>query len=390
MTSFRARTTTARAASVRSNRLIVDQIDPLHLVPGGVDTCIHDLVQYSPSGTISLVGVTRDASMLGRWHGVDFAGKRVQFFPVATLDRGRGNGKKVPESFRLALGLVRYRAHLVGWHTVQTHRVETGLVVRLLLRPIKRVQFIHNDSNGLTGSDSDSYWKRARWLYRWLERRTLPSASGVVVFNRTDGPRIAELHKDVVVAQTWYNPAVFQEFRRDVGTRGEAGRVLFVGRLESQKDPLLVLEAFHRFTKSMAGSVLTVVGSGSYETSMRRMAAQLGIESSVEFAGALSRIEVARLMSESSVLLLASHYEGSPRVVAEANAVGLPVVATPGGDPDLYLERSKNGIRTESRDASELAAAMVEAMGYDPVGCVDAAAKRSAPAAIRRLLEVGI
>jgi glycosyltransferase involved in cell wall biosynthesis len=376
----------------RSGRLIIDQIDPAHLVPGGIDTCIHDLVQFAQDEPICLVGVTRTPADVGRWHSIKFAGRRINFFPIAVLDRSnqRGVGKHVPHSARVALGLLRYRRSLSHWDVVQTHRIETGFVTRLLLRPKRRVQFIHNDAGGLTGAQSDSTWRRAGWLYRWIERRTIPSADGVVVFNRTDGPRISKLQRNTVVAQTWFNPEIFGGLPRRSHSNSEGTvRVLFVGRLESQKDPELVIRAFAHLTQIVQEAELTIVGSGSLEPAMRNAAERLGVANNVRFVGAVPRTEVARLMATSSVLLLPSHYEGSPRVIAEANAMGLPVVATPGGDPDRFLESGVNGIRTESRSPVELGTALATAATYNPEACVTSARERSAPTVVHRLLQVG-
>lgn len=96
-----------------TSRLVIDQIDPENLVPGGTDTCIHDLVKFG-NENILIVGVTRSTTMaLGTWHVFPLAGRKICFFPVARIDRTVSTRSlKVPHSFRLALGLARYRRRL--------------------------------------------------------------------------------------------------------------------------------------------------------------------------------------------------------------------------------------------------------------------------------------
>lgn len=391
MARQRRQTRSRSATAGRDQRLIVEQIDPRHLVPGGIDTCIHDIVQYAPEASIALAGITRNPGEVGRWTTVELAGRSIRFFPVAYVNRDerRGVRNAFPHSLRVALGVLRHRRELVGWEVVQTHRVETGLVARMLLQPGRRIQFIHNDSKGLTGENSDSAWRRLGWAYKWIERLTLPSSAGVVIFNRTDGPRVAALQPETLIARTWFNPKVFAGVRRRTLVGEDPFRVLFVGRLESQKDPELVVETFAKLVSRKEAALLTVVGSGSLEEDMRVLAKKLGVAERVDFVGSASRAQVAHYMAESAVLLLPSHYEGSPRVIAEAGAVGLPVVATIGGDPDEYLVRGENGIRVLDREPSSLATAVLEAANYDPAVCIATAAGRSAPAAIERLLNFG-
>lgn len=58
----------------------------------------------------------------------------------------------------------------------------------------------------------------------------------------------------------------------------------------------------------------------------------------------VSRPDVPRLMSAVDLLVLTSHHEGSPMVVKEAVAVGLPVVAVPVGDVTELLNPPQCGI----------------------------------------------
>src|SRR6185295_5597344 len=77
-------------------------------------------------------------------------------------------------------------------------------------------------------------------------------------------------------------------------------------------------------------------GESAYETGLRKMVAELHLESAVRFLGAVSPSRLAELMSEAGVFCLASSREGWPNVVNEALACGAPVVATDiGGVPEM-------------------------------------------------------
>jgi glycosyltransferase involved in cell wall biosynthesis len=368
-------------------RIIIDQIDPERLVPGGTDTCIHDLVKYSETSALAIVGVTEsDSAQLGQWRTARVADESVPFLPVARFSRTRGSRfLRIPHSVRLAWGLVRFRKQIPGG-VLQTHRIETGVVVSAVLRPKRLVQFIHNDSTGLTGGNSDSLWKYLGFLYRACEKIVFRRADQVVLFNQSDSARIKEMYPSLTVAKTWFDPAVFT-LKREQWKSGDPLKVLFVGRLESQKDPSLALATFAEVHKRYPNAQMVFVGEGSLRSTIVSQANDKNIADHVVFAGALSRADVARTMADSTVMLMTSHYEGSPRVMAEAGAVGLPVAATSGADPDHVLDREfGNGVRVAAREPRELASAVLLAANFDPQQCANAVAERSAPVAVSRLL----
>ena len=368
--------------------VIVEHIDPEHLLPGGIDTIVHDIVGFSPAVRFAIVGVSHGtSSTIGQWRPIDFAGRTIPFLQVSALDRSaRVNGPRIPHSMLMALGLLRYR-RLIPRTLMHAHRIETGALLILIGRKTV-VQFIHNDSNGLLGTNSDSVWRHLAWAYRLLERFVLNRASGVAIFNETDGQRIKAIRPDLVITKTWFDPSVFfpQKLRQHQDDRL---RVCWVGRLECQKDPMLAIDVLNELIGIIPTASLRLAGTGALEEQVREHASSLGISEHVEFLGALSRPEVAGLMTTSSVLLLTSHYEGSPTVLVEAAATGLPVVATAQADPDLALVRHTNGIAVDGRDPLDLAKALAEARLYSRAACQQSAQSRSAVILVPRLTNIG-
>jgi glycosyltransferase involved in cell wall biosynthesis len=78
----------------------------------------------------------------------------------------------------------------------------------------------------------------------------------------------------------------------------------------------------------------------------------------------LRRVQVPTIMAAADVMLLTSHYEGSPVSVMEALACGLGVVATPAGDVPAMLASARNA-RVSAFDAIGFADAVEQVAGAD-------------------------
>ncbi|TXS89794.1 glycosyltransferase family 4 protein [Parahaliea aestuarii] len=92
------------------------------------------------------------------------------------------------------------------------------------------------------------------------------------------------------------------------------------------------------------GSTLTIAGTGPERSALQALAEQLGLASSVYFAGRLSREDVARLYAEADVLLNPSRVDNMPNSVLEAMASGLPVVSTAVGGVPYIIEDGVTGL----------------------------------------------
>jgi glycosyltransferase involved in cell wall biosynthesis len=111
--------------------------------------------------------------------------------------------------------------------------------------------------------------------------------------------------------------------------------VLSVGRLETEKNPLLLAEVLDRLDSGHRWR-LVVCGEGPLEPELRERLRALGLEQRSELRGYLA-IDggLMDLYRSSEAFLHVSWTEGLPQVLLEAFAAGVPVVATSvGGVPD--------------------------------------------------------
>jgi len=139
--------------------------------------------------------------------------------------------------------------------------------------------------------------------------------------------------------------AVDTDLFRPRSEGGPAGRdratLVHVSNLDpSPKNPAGILRAIHGLAEQRADFRLLVVGDGPGRGAAERLAGELGLLGGVvSFLGRREPAEVAEILAAADALVLFSDFENSPCVIGEAQACGLPVVASGvGGIPELVGE----------------------------------------------------
>lgn len=139
---------------------------------------------------------------------------------------------------------------------------------------------------------------------------------------------------------------------------GKNKEIAVVGRLQSQKNPLLALEAFCQIEKEFSEYKLVFYGDEELKDKIVIKSREYGIENKVIIYGKTSDIE--NHLAASKVFLLSSDFEGMPNALLEAMAVGIPVVSTdcPCGGPRTVIENESQGILVPCRDPKKMAEAL--------------------------------
>ena len=181
----------------------------------------------------------------------------------------------------------------------------------------------------------DPHWVASHWSHpifarigRWVLRR----ARGIQVDGKMTArslidagfeservhlkPMIpANLDRFLAIARPTHDPA-------------QTPRLLFVGRLATQKNLPMLIDAASRLKARGRSFELLIVGDGPEEARLRAIAAKSGLNGSVRFQNSVSRDEITDVFASADLFVLSSDYEGYPRVLMEAAAAALPVVST--------------------------------------------------------------
>ncbi|WP_412465140.1 glycosyltransferase [Flavobacterium mekongense] len=128
--------------------------------------------------------------------------------------------------------------------------------------------------------------------------------------------------------------------------------ILFLGRLTTVKSPWHLLKAFSLLKNADCNLVFVGDGAPDVLEYMNQLVGQLGLNEKVFFLG--RKANPYQYLKQASVLALSSKYEGTPNVIVEAIACGIPVVSSncTAGLPELMsnslLEKDGDLVITES------------------------------------------
>ena len=204
--------------------------------------------------------------------------------------------------------------------------------------------------------------KRLR-LMRRVAALTRPHVVGVAERMREPLSRIYPRQSvEIIVNGVALDPcgADRAKARRVLGVDRDAPVIGAVGRLEGVKGHDLLIEA----VASMPSTpLLLIVGDGSRRSDLERLARDLGIASRVRFLGHCDN--VAQILPAFDVFCQPSRAEGLPLAVLEAQACGVPVVATDVGDLASAV-CPVSGRLAAPENAAALAGALKAALGGPP------------------------
>lgn len=253
---------------------------------------------------------------------------------------------------------------------VHAHWIVPGGLVAMLVKAVTGTKYI------LTVHGSDVYGLRGA-AYVFLRDRIVAAASAVL-------PVSNHLATSLQLAPDACTVIPMGVDRRDLPARiaherYATSKLLFIGRLAEQKGVDVLLRALAR----VADVHLTVVGEGPERSSLEALALRLDVAERVAFLGHQPREGVIRLLADASVLVIPSRAsahgdrEGTPVVLAEGIAMGVPIIASSIGGLAERIDHGVTGLLVEPGNVNDLAEAL-ECAVRDPEGMLRFAEKARA------------
>ncbi len=216
----------------------------------------------------------------------------------------------------------------------------------------------------------------SKWRWRFvapLIAKTYPRAAQIMTVSRGVADDLAistGLSRGTI--GTIYNPTL----TREISEKAQAPIdhpwlpvaslpvLLSVGRLVPQKDFTTLLKAFAQVRRTHPARLI-ILGEGRERPKLESLASELGIAEDISLPG--FEPNPYAFMSQASLFVLSSAWEGLPNVLIEALSCGCPIVSTdcPSG-PQEILDNGTFGSLVPVGDEKSLAQAIIQTLEHPP------------------------
>lgn len=163
-----------------------------------------------------------------------------------------------------------------------------------------------------------------------------------------------------------HSPIGAKPFFFEVQSDYTSDNIMAMGRFVEIKSPLSTIRAFKIVNDKLPRIRLNFVGAGELWEDAKRLAEELGISDKVNFMGPINQKRQAELFSQTAVFIQHSvtaengDSEGTPVVIIEASASGIPIVSTKhAGIVDIVAD-GKTGYLVAEHDYQDMAAKIID------------------------------
>lgn len=191
------------------------------------------------------------------------------------------------------------------------------------------------------------------WWKRWVQPLIIRGAARVITLSEEQSQMIKTRYGLNDERIRFIGNGVSAEFfalGREEKDFHKPLRLLFVGRLTSQKRPERLIKALAQVASSVN---LELVGDGEDRENLKEMAQGLGLKN-ICFRGRLEGSELLEAYRQADVFVLPSDKEGMPLVLLEAMAAGLPII----GSDVIGIRELVSGVGLLVKDPSAAGFAM--------------------------------
>lgn len=184
-------------------------------------------------------------------------------------------------------------------------------------RPSAFKQFIsihlHERNKKHIGSLATEFWACSKKAASWI-------------FPDDLNEKVKIIHNAIPVEDYQYNSEIREKIRKEYNISKDTHIYAHVGRFMQQKNPIMLINIFEKIIEKDDRAQCWMIGDGPMRNQIENRIEELGLKDKIVLLG--QKNNVAELMQAMDVFVFPSLFEGLSLVMIEAQAAGLPILAS--------------------------------------------------------------
>ena len=207
-----------------------------------------------------------------------------------------------------------------NYDTVYFNIMNAGYVLNMLPAFLLGKKIVAHSHNADTTKKRLHY--SLRWLLNKLSDIKLACSEKAGIFMYGENEKYQVIKNGIDLDKYTYSKEKYTSVRQKLRW-DENLVILYVARMNHQKNPFFALEIMHALNKEIPNVMMAYIGDGELKKDIEKYISERNIKN-ISFMGI--RDDVNQLMIASDILILPSLFEGLPIVSVEAQAAGLPTL----------------------------------------------------------------
>jgi L-malate glycosyltransferase len=253
---------------------------------------------------------------------------------------------------------------------IHVHRIEYIFPFIFFKRNHPLIYTIHGERLGTAKSNYSNFqYKLVNRIFFLYEKLAFKRVNEIIAVSKKTKESFIILHPSIInkihtipvgVDLELFNKSINKkELRKKYSFNDNDFLILFAGVLGKVKNLSFLIDSF-KIVSTKINSKLLIVGEGDQKQNLINKVKELDLEHKVVFTGEIDHSQIYKLFLISDLFTLTSKSEGSPNVIKEALASGIPVVSTNVGDINEVINNKHLGKVVEGYDTKTFANSILE------------------------------